>query len=98
MSWRPPLWDLRVHYGRGKGKKMSDDEERLVREEVGDAVDRLFRSNTHHPSISSHTTTTTPIQALEDICVRMVINVVQGLIKDERVDAGIRMKGCYVFM
>ncbi|KAF8999487.1 armadillo-type protein [Cyathus striatus] len=39
----PPLWGLRVHYGRGKGRRMSDDEERVVREEVGYALDELFR-------------------------------------------------------
>ncbi|KAF8986155.1 hypothetical protein BDQ17DRAFT_1376283 [Cyathus striatus] len=40
--------------------------------------------------------TTAPIQALEDTCVRTVINVVGGLIKDDRVDVGLRMSGCYV--
>ncbi|KAF8991777.1 armadillo-type protein [Cyathus striatus] len=40
--------------------------------------------------------TTAPIQTLEDICVRTVINVVGGLIKDDRVDVGLRMRGCYV--
>ncbi|KAF9008200.1 armadillo-type protein [Cyathus striatus] len=39
----PPLWGLRVHYGIGKGRRMSNDEERVVREEVGYALDELFR-------------------------------------------------------
>ncbi|KAF8978615.1 hypothetical protein BDQ17DRAFT_1382792, partial [Cyathus striatus] len=40
--------------------------------------------------------TAAPIQALEDTCVRTVINVVEGLIKDDRVDVGLRTRGCYV--
>ncbi|KAF8991804.1 hypothetical protein BDQ17DRAFT_1332689 [Cyathus striatus] len=35
----PPLWGLCVHYERWKGRRMSDDEERVVREEVGYALD-----------------------------------------------------------
>ncbi|KAF8986154.1 hypothetical protein BDQ17DRAFT_1376269, partial [Cyathus striatus] len=212
---RPPLWGLRVHYGRGKGRRMSDDEERVVREEVEYALDELFRIDildtllphlntpktqlrTHildpptsctrstsqravltswtppserakevrarrewevaplgpgwvvreltksalsllaalcrdspgvvgalvkpdregyvpldsvlgyakgrrvgvltHAIHASLTTppTTTPIQALEDTCVQTVINVVGGLIKDDRVGVGLRMRACYV--
>ncbi|KAF8985160.1 hypothetical protein BDQ17DRAFT_687217 [Cyathus striatus] len=41
----PPLWGLRVHYVRRKGRRVSDEEERVVREEVGVALslDGLFR-------------------------------------------------------
>ncbi|KAF8991781.1 hypothetical protein BDQ17DRAFT_1432833 [Cyathus striatus] len=46
----PPLWGLRVHYGRGKGRRMSDNEERLVREEVRNAIDGLFQTHSSHTS------------------------------------------------
>ncbi|KAF9001010.1 hypothetical protein BDQ17DRAFT_1327465 [Cyathus striatus] len=49
---RPPLWGLRVHYGRGKERRMSDDEESVVREEVG--YTPLAPQHPQHPAPSTH--------------------------------------------